>query len=382
MGNSLPRNPTPWNAPLATRLQLLKTGTTRVAYFSELPDQASFRYRCYNMAQALNSHSTTHSGSYFFLADLKALDNLADAADVLVLSRVRYDGNVHRLIDQFAAAGKPVYSDIDDLIFSPRYAGLVARSLDHPTAGKVIDSWFALLSRVGETLRLSDAVLVSTQHLATLVRAEFKKPISVIPNFLNQEQLEVSHHARREQRPAPTSKTITLGYFSGSSSHNLDFAIVAPSLRELLIENPGYRLVLAGHIEVPTEFHDVSPQISLLPYMDILSLQEAISRVDINVVALQDNDFTYCKSELKFFEAAIVNTPTIATATPVFAGAITDGANGFLVEGGNWKAALATATSLGETAWNSIARAARKTAEDRYTPRVLCPAIEQVLAIN
>ena len=381
MADTKGRNPTPWDAPLATRLQLLKSGTTRVAYFSELPDQASFRYRCYNMAQALNAHSKTHSGSYFFLGDLKALENLADYADVLVLSRVRYDGNVHRLIDQFKRAGKPVYSDIDDLIFSPRYAGLVARSLDHPTEGKVIDSWFAFLSRVGETLRLSDAVLVSTEHLAGLVKAEYDKPIAVIPNFLNQEQLQVSKAAQAD-RPSFTPEAMTLGYFSGSSSHSLDFAIVAPALRTVLLENPGFQLVLAGHIDVPSEFRDVSAQISLLPYMDILSLQEAISRVDFNVVALQENAFTYCKSELKFFEAAIVGTPTIATATPVFVDAITHGVNGLLVEGADWELVLHEAAQLRETSWKKMANAAHKTARERYTPEALRPTIEQALAIK
>jgi len=381
MADTKGRNPTPWDLPLATRLQQLKPGTTRVAYFSELPDQASFRYRCYNMAQALNAHSTTHSGSYFFLGDLTALENLADYADVLVLSRVRYDGNVHRLIDQFKRAGKPVYSDIDDLIFSPRYAGLVARSLDHPTEGKVIDSWFAFLSRVGETLRLSDAVLVSTEHLAGLVRAEYEKPIAVIPNFLNEEQRQVSK-AAHDTRRSFTPETMTLGYFSGSSSHSLDFAIVAPALQSVLLENPGFRLVLAGHIDVPAVFQEVSAQISLLPYMDILSLQEAIAAVDLNVVALQENDFTYCKSELKFFEAAIVGTPTIATATPVFAEAITHGANGLLVEGANWESVLSEAAQLREASWKKMANAAHKTARERYTPEVLRPAIEQALSIK
>jgi glycosyltransferase involved in cell wall biosynthesis len=140
--------------------------------------------------------------------------------------------------------------------------------------------------------------------------------------------------------------------------------------------------VLAGHIDVPAVFQEVSGQIYLLPYMDILSLQEAIATVDLNVVALQENDFTYCKSELKFFEAAIVGTPTIATATPVFAEAITHGANGFLVEGANWESVLGEAAQLGQASWKKLATAARKTAEERYTPGVLRPAIERSLTIK
>ena len=374
-------NPTPWDIPLSERLLLLKEGTTRVAYFSELPDQASFRYRCYNMAQALNLYSSRFSGSFFFLSDLFALDNLADSADVLVLSRVRYDGHVHRLIDQFRRAGKPVMSDIDDLVFSPRYAGLVARSLDHPTEGKVIDSWFAFLSRVGETLRLSDAAIVSTDHLRHLLASESDVPVRVVSNFLNEEQVAASELARADKNK-DRSDLLKLGYFSGSASHSLDFAIVAPALRNLLAERAHLRLVLAGHIDVPPVLADVRDQLEFVPYMDILKLQKAIAAVDINIVALQDNDFTYCKSELKFFEAAIVETPTVATATPVFDSVINHGENGFLVRDEDWLSVLDQASSKTRNEREALGASARATAEERYLPRVMVKTIERALAIK
>ena len=374
-------NPTPWDLPLSERLLLLKEGTTRVAYFSELPDQASFRYRCYNMAQALNLYSSRFSGSFFFLSDLFALDNLADSADVLVLSRVRYDGHVHRLIDQFRRAGKPVISDIDDLVFSPRYAGLVARSLDHPTEGKVIDSWFAFLSRVGETLRLSDAAIVSTEHLRHLLSSESDIPVKVVSNFLNEEQLVVSELARADKHNR-TRDVVTLGYFSGSASHSLDFAIIAPALRDLLVEKEHLRLVLAGHIDVPPVLTEVRNQLEFVPYMDILELQQAIAAVDVNLVVLQDNDFTYCKSELKFFEAAIVETPTVATATPVFDSVINHGKNGFLVRDEDWWSVLDAATTKTRKELNAIGAAARASAEKSYLPRVMVKTIERALTIK
>lgn len=374
-------HPTPWNSDLATRLGLLKPGTHRVAYFSELPDQASFRYRCYNMAQALNIYSSTYSGSYFFLSDLQAIRNLAEYADTLVLSRVRYDGDVHRLIDQFKAAGKPVISDLDDLIFHPQYAGLVARSLDHPTHGKVIDSWFAFLSRVGETLRLSDRVIVSTPHLAGLVAQEVSIPVSTVSNFLNEEQLVASAAAREDKKERRRGR-IRLGYFSGSASHSLDFAIVAPALRELLTTRDDVELVLAGHVEPPEILSSLHSSLTLLPYMDILSLQGAMASVDLNVVALQDNDFTFCKSELKFFEAAIVETPTIATATPVFDAAIEHGRSGFLVSDHDWSGALTSALAELEGSSGRIGKVARDVAKARFSPEAMCPSIEAAIGIK
>ena len=44
----------PWQLPLSERLKALSRGRRRVAYFYELADNSTFRYRVYNMAQVLN----------------------------------------------------------------------------------------------------------------------------------------------------------------------------------------------------------------------------------------------------------------------------------------------------------------------------------------
>ena len=46
--------------------------------------------------------------------------------------------------------------------------------------------------------------------------------------------------------------------------------------------------------------------------------------------------FTNCKSELKYFEAAVVGTVTIASPTFTFARAIDDGKNGFIANSYDW----------------------------------------------
>jgi glycosyltransferase involved in cell wall biosynthesis len=372
-------NPTPWDLPLVQRLHALKPGTLRVAYFSELPDAASFRYRCYNMAQAINEHLTGVSASYFFLADLDAMDDLHDFADVLVLSRVRYDGKVHRLIESFRSAGRRVISDIDDLIFSPQYAGLVATSLNHATEGKVIDSWFAFLSRVGETMRLSDEIIVSTPHLAGLVAQEFTKPIHVIPNFLNNEQLSVAGSLPPRQR---RGAGIRYGYFSGSNSHALDFLTMAPALARHLEKNPTTEFVIAGYLDLPPVLEPFADRIERLAFMNILELQAAMASVDINVVPLQHNDFTHCKSELKFFEAALVETPTIAAATPVFQSAIDHGLNGFLVNDHDWDGALDHVASVSNAELRRVGTAASVTARERFTPAAVAPDIKKALRLK
>lgn len=374
--DSLQLSPTPWDLTLAERLALLEPGTVRVAYFSELPDAASFRYRCYNMAQAINNHLVGHSASFFFLSDLHAMDDLADYADILVLSRTRYDGNVHRLIDAFRNKGHKVYSDVDDLVFSPQHAGLVATSLDHPTEGEVIDSWFAFLSRVNETLRLSDEVIVSTPHLADLVAQQFNKPIHTVPNFLNDEQLAVAESL--EPRNVDTAEgRLRLGYFSGSNSHKLDFETMAPSLARLLEDNKNVDFVIAGHLDVPEVLQLHTDRIERLAFMNIVELQKAMASVDVNVVPLQHNDFTHSKSELKFFEAAIVGTPTIASAAPVFSAVIEHGVNGLLVTGHDWDSAFAAVVSMTPAHRAAMGGEAKKTAQRLFSPAAMAHTISR-----
>src|SRR5262249_46403433 len=56
-----------------------------------------------------------------------------------------------------------------------------------------------------------------------------------------------------------------------------------------------------------------------------------IARTAINLAPLEvGNAFCEAKSELKYFEAASVRVPTIASPTEPFAAAITHGVNGFL----------------------------------------------------
>ena len=83
-----------------------------------------------------------------------------------------------------------------------------------------------------------------------------------------------------------------------------------------------------------------------VPLQDHLNLQRVIAEVEINIAPLQDNTFTNCKSELKFFEAAAVGTRTVATPTFTFRRAIRDGETGRLARTHEWDEALAEGVIL------------------------------------
>jgi glycosyltransferase involved in cell wall biosynthesis len=359
-------------------MALLRKGTHRVAYFAPKPDAGSFRYRCYNTTQALNRHSSEVSASYFFLSDLAHISNLSDYADSLVVFRTPYDTDVHRVVSQFSRAGKSVFFDIDDLVFDVAFAPLVTSNLNYKLWGKDIDQWFAFIANIGATMKLSHHVITTNNFIADRVSDYSGLPVSVIPNFLNDEQLEVSEKIRARQKNATRVPGIALGYFSGSHSHTKDFAVASIAISNFLKSSPTSTLTVLGHLDLPTELEAVRSQVTRRPFMNFLELQHAIAAVDVNLVPLQLSPFTFSKSELKYFEAAAVETVTMATPTPLFASVIGDGVNGFLANTGQWERKLREFEMLEPDVRRGIARKAKVHSLAHYTPETIAPRLARL----
>lgn len=370
----------PWEGSLADRLSALGAGSFRVLYFYDRPDTGSFRYRCYNMAQAINSHVTGFSASYIFLSDLDALSDYSDLADVLVVSRTRYDSHVERLIHSFQRCGKTVFFDIDDLIFDTHYVPLVASSLNFDLWGEGLDKWFSLVSRMGATMNLCDSVIVTNPFLARYAEAYSGKTVHVIPNFLNAEQIAESEKiwtGTKENRGSESG--LRLGYFSGSKSHIRDFAIVVEPLAQLLEGNPELRLDIVGHLPFPEALEPYTHQIRRRDFTDFVTLQHYMADVDVSIVPLQDNPFTHSKSELKFFEAGAVGVPTIASRAPVFESVITEDVNGLLAAELEWLPTIGRVIGQSRAERQKLGDEARKSALRDFIPLAHAQNIAEVL---
>lgn len=369
----------PWERPLTARLSDLRPGTLRVAYVYERAEPGTFRYRCYNMAQAINQADSDMSASYFFLQDLLAIDRLSDYADVLVLVRVRYDSDVERLIRTFRLANKPVLYDIDDHIFTLEATPLLVSSLDQGlTRFGRVEKWVGVVGRIRHSLQEVDGIITTTAFLADKLREEFSVPVSVIPNFLNTEQWKYSETLRQTRVP-PAQDTPIIGYFSGSASHNRDYQIAEEGLAHILDRYPKARLRIAGYLEPPDSLHRFHERIDRLPFMDFLGLQKVISEVSLNLSPLQHNAFSYSKSELKYFEAAAAGVLTVASPAPVFADAITHNHNGYLADGLSWPDVLEAALSATAEQVQARTQAALAHVEATYTPTAQSAHIQQTL---
>jgi len=367
----------PWERSLAERIGELQAGTTRVGYVYERAEPGTFRYRCYNMVQTINSLAEDYSAGYFFLYDLQSINNLTDYLDVLVLVRVRYDSHVDRLVRQARRAGIPVLYDLDDHIFDLEATPLLVSSLQQGLSryGR-IEKWVGVVGRIRESLELVDGVITTTEFLKSELLAQLDLPVHVIPNFLNTEQWEYSTQLRESRESTPTAPLI--GYFSGSASHNRDYQIAQEGLRSVLEAHPEARLRIAGYLDIPQSLQEFSPRIERLPFMDFLGLQRAISEVTLNLSPIQHNVFAHSKSELKYFEAAAVGVPTVASPAPVFRQVIEHGENGYLADAAEWSDVLLGALA-DDSARNAVSTAALDHVARHYRGEALVGTITSVL---
>ncbi len=367
----------PWQLPFTRRLADLRAGTRHVAYYYDVPDNSTFRYRCYNMVQALSAMPELAIGaSWFAAADLAHMDLFLAAADVLVICRVRYDTRVAGLIARARAHGTRVVYDIDDLVFDAKYVHLVMDTLDIDLDREnEWNHWFAYIGRLGATLRMCDAAIGTNLFLAKRLEAFSGLPVGIVPNFFNREQWDISEriHKSKTVRGRERDDVRILGYFSGSPSHNRDFELISGPVARLLDDDPLLQVRLVGYLDLKGPLSRHLDRVEFVPFQDFVNLQRLIGDVDVNLVPLQDNIFTNCKSELKYFEAALVDTVTIATPTYTFHDAIKHGETGWLCAAQDWEHLLRSVMSEPELRRDVAARA-RIHAGQRYswTEQAIC----------
>ncbi|WP_410209790.1 hypothetical protein [Aquirhabdus sp.] len=359
----------PWNLPFIERMQTLNIGNRKVAYFYESANNSTFRYRAYNMAQVLNAGDIQDvSASYFFLEDWQYFDLIADTADLLVICRSRYNHKINQLITKFKVRNKRVLFDIDDFVFNTRFAHLVINTLDQDAEKpEVWDDWFASIGRLGETLRFCDGAITTNSSLAARIHEFTGQPVSIVPNFINNEQLTLSDKifASKKSLNFARNDRITLGYFSGSPSHNLDYALVTSALAEVMESDPRIDLLLVGYIDAGEALKGFGSRIMRYPFHDYVNLQRLIASVEFNLMPLQTNVFTNCKSELKYFESAIVGTLSIASPTFTYGNAIQDKVNGYIAQSHQWVSSIRYAISNID-AYDEMATVAYNDARNKY----------------
>ena len=254
------------------------------------------------------------------------------AAHAVVIWRAAWDKRVATAVAAARRAGARIVFDVDDLMIDPKIArtsivdGIRSQGL---TEGQV-RTFYAQVQR---TMLEADVCTTTTEELASHIRA-WGKPTFVLPNGYDGETLQASRLAVRRRHQVSEDGIVRIGYASGSRTHQRDFAVVAGALCRILRERPHCRLVLFRPCLDITEYPELTGLENQVEWRDMVSLDHLpaeMARFDVNLAPLEvGNPFCEAKSELKFFEAALVDVVTVASPTGPLRRAIRDGETGFL----------------------------------------------------
>lgn len=304
----------------------------RIVRYIVSDDSVQFRYRVQNINEVLSENKSWH-------LDFRAYEahkSLSGGIDLIVIQRqTDKTGIIGDLIKKAHLSDVDVLMDLDDLVFDYRDLRVLKESVRE----KTYLYWLGYVWGIRRVAKKVDGFICTNEFLAGKLRRSFGKPVKVIRNSLNKEQVEISEKlAKKKDVRKIANSSFSIGYFSGSPTHTKDFAMVEPELIRFLESHDDAKLKIVGYMDLSKKMQQLKElgKVELTKLVDYLRLQGLMSKVDVNIAPLVINDFTNCKSELKFFEAAVVETTTIASPNYSFKKAISDGENGFLAKPGEW----------------------------------------------
>lgn len=175
-------------------------------------------------------------------------------------------------------------------------------------------------ARLEANIRASDAVTVTTEELAEVVRP-FNPNVHVIPNRLPA-WLLTHERPRREG-------VVTIGW-GGSSTHQMDVSELGGQLRQVMSRNPQAELHLMGsnyarELGVRERVRHTAWTNSVPDYWRTIDY-------DVMLAPLRPHPFNASKSPLRPLEAAILGIPVIASDYGPYARFVKHGETGFLVK--------------------------------------------------
>lgn len=237
-------------------------------------------------------------------------------------------------------AKKMVY-DIDDLVF------LNPRSSFNPVVNYLRSSRNHL-----SLMQSADHVITCTPYLDQFVRKHNPRTTDISST--------INTTAYKRRRNYAVNGKFTIGW-SGSHSTIKYLHLLDDALRDLA-KNHDFKLLVMGD----TEFTLPGVDVETLPWKEVYEV-DVISRFDIGLYPLPDEQWVYGKSGLKALQYMALGIPTVATGVGTIFRIINNGENGFLVTSiDEWKMRLAELMES-EALRERIGRNAAATVEERYS---------------
>jgi glycosyltransferase involved in cell wall biosynthesis len=363
--------------PRSSARQVRPTGHKDVLFVYD-ESGAWTSYRCDHQAEEL-----TYVGMSADVVRSTDVDLVAAAHhyDTVVLNRVQWADDVARFVDAARRGETCVVFDTDDLIFERdlylRFAAFAQGASD-----SVRKTWSDRIERYRKTLEACDRATVSTDPLAAYANRRVSR-VDVVYNAVSSHLVRAADEALADRSYAEKvadGRDVTIGYLSGSASHDRDFLEAADAVLAVLEHYPHVRFLVVGFLELDPRFDRFGSRITHIPKQPFHALLKLTARVDISLAPLErDNPFNECKSCVKYLEAGLVGVPTLASARPDFVRVIDNGRNGMLADRpSEWQEALRQLVESRELRL-SIGRLAAEDVRANHTTQARATLLQRAL---
>ena len=289
----------------------------------------SKRYRVYNLVEGLEARG--------YRADSLDFSRCGEIVDrgmtpkVVVFFRAPFDPSkrIVEVLEYCRVHHIKTVFDIDDYVFEPAIIDEIAGVAALNAQQRAEYEWGV---RAYRSLLFSCDIATTTTAFLRDRLVELGREAYVVPNSLNEAQRTLAAELLSKKANARVrADVVRICYFSGSKTHARDFAQCQDALQEVMRRYPSTVFRLVGLLELDDSWIPLAERIERSGFMPALDMLRSLADCDINLAPLEEGDvFCEGKSELKFFEAALVEVPTIASRTSTYAAAINDGVNGFL----------------------------------------------------
>jgi len=299
----------------------------RVLFISGSGASATLRYRVRLPEEALRSRGVATRAVHY--TDPVAA-RLADTADVVVLYRVPAGAELLALLADLRRRPVPplVSYDVDDLVFRPEH--LSSMTFLGGFSAQDRQRFAADVALRGQLAGQADLLTASTAEVLADLVAGHRAPGALLPNGAGLVGIQLAQAALGMPRPAGP---LRIGYFAGSATHDADWSSIEPVVLDFLATHPQAQLVLVGQVTASARVARLpSRQLQVLDAVPWRELPALLRSVDVNLAPLARAPFTEAKSAIKWLEAALVETVTVATGTGPFAAAVEHGRTGILAD--------------------------------------------------
>ena len=200
-----------------------------------------FRYRVQHQIEQLNS-TFLECDVY----DYKTFDpNFVRNYRIIIFFRCPWNYRVNQSIALAKELNKKVLFDIDDLVIDKKYTKLIPYLKTLSLKEKEI--YDKGVRKMQITLLHCDGAITTTITLANKLK-NYVPEVYINHNVASEEMWSLSEYALIKKRNKNNDNNITIGYFSGSITHNADIEMIKPALFKILKEYDNVNLLFLGEL--------------------------------------------------------------------------------------------------------------------------------------